>query len=106
MKRFIILIVLIFAFSACKSHHHRIDGNHLILTLRHPDAKKVVLFCSLDGFEPRDVKKDSYNWVSELPADETFRYFYQVDGKPFVPNCPLREKDDFGLENCIYDPHL
>ena len=40
-----------------------------------------------------------------MPAGETFRYFYRVDDTPFVPDCPMKEKDDFGFENCIYDPH-
>jgi len=104
MKRCAVL--LFFALSACISHHHRIDGNHVILTLRYPDAKKVVLFCSLDGFKPRVAKKVSDNWESDLPAGETLRYFYRVDDTPFLPDCSMKEKDDFGFENCIYDPHL
>ena len=104
MKQFIILMLLLFVLSACISHHHRIDGDHVILTLRHPDAKNVVLFCSLDGFKPRAAKKVSNSWVSKLPVGDTFRYFYQIDDKPFVPDCPMKEKDDFGSENCVFDP--
>jgi len=106
MKRCIILILLTFAFSACISHHYRIDGDLMILTLRYPDAQNVVLFCSLDGFEPRVATKVSNSWESEVPAGETFRYFYRVDDTPFVPDCPMKEKDDFGFENCIYAPLL
>jgi hypothetical protein len=25
-----------------------------------------------------------------------------VDGEPFYPACKLKEKDDFGSENCIF----
>ena len=99
-------MLLLFTLSACISHHHRIDGDHMILILRYPDAKKVVLFCSLDGYKPRVAKKVSNDWETEMPSGETFRYFYQVDDKPFLPHCSMREKDDFGFENCIYDPHL
>lgn len=106
MKRYIILILLIFTFSACKSHHYRIDGDHMVLTLRYPDANNVVLFCSLDGFKPRPAKKVSNNWESEIPAGKTFKYFYLIDDTPFSPDCPMKEKDDFGFENCIYEPHL
>lgn len=106
MKRYIVLILLLFIFSACTSHYYRIDGDHMILNLRDPDAKNVVLFCSLDGFKPRVAKKVSNNWESEVPAGKTFIYFYQVDDTLFVPDCPMKEKDDLGFENCIYEPHL
>jgi len=101
-----ILMLFFFTLCACSTHQYRIEGDHMTLILRYPDAKNVVLFCSLDGFKPRVAQKKSTIWESELPAGEPFRYFYQVDGTPFVPDCPMKEKDDFGLENCIYDPFL
>jgi len=106
MKRYIILSLLFFALSACISHRYRIDGDHIILTLRYPDAENVVLFCSIDGFKPRPAKNISNNWESEVPAGESFRYFYRVDETTFVPDCLMKEKDDFGFENCIYTPRL
>lgn len=108
MKRYSILLVLslLCAVSACKAHQYRIQGDHLLLTLRHPDAESVVLFCSFDGFEPRTVKNKSGHWEAEVPAGMTFRYFYRVNDTVFVPDCLLKEKDDLGFENCIYDPGL
>lgn len=99
-------MLILFAFSACISHHYRMDGDRMILSLRYPDAKKVVLFCSLDGFKPIVAQKVSNNWESEVPAGKPFKYFYRVDDTLFLPNCLMREKDDFGFENCIYDPLL
>ena len=99
-------MLLFFTFSACISHHYRADGEHTVLTLRYPGAKNVVLFCSFDGFKPRMAKKVSNFWESEVPAGEMFRYFYRVDDTLFVPDCPMKEKDDFGFENCIYAPLL
>jgi hypothetical protein len=106
MKKCSVIILLLFAFSACISHHHRMDGDHMILTLRYPDAKNVVLFCSLDEFKPRKAIKVSHGWESKVPAGKTFKYFYRVDETLFVPDCPMKETDDFGFDNCIYDPHL
>jgi hypothetical protein len=106
MKQGVVLVLLFFGLSACISHHYRIDGDRMIMVLKYPDAKKVVLFCSFDGFKPRAANKVSSKWESIVPAGETFRYFYQVDDQPFVPECAMKEKDDFGFENCIYDPHL
>ena len=31
---------------------------------------------------------------------------YLVDGKPFLPSCTMKERDDFGSENCIFEPKL
>ena len=106
MKRYVIILLALFAIYACKSHHYRIEGDRMLLILRLTDADKVVLFCSFDGFEPRTVNKNSNNWEAEVPAGKTFRYFYRVDDVLFVPDCPLKEKDDLGFENCIYDPGL
>ena len=74
--------------------------------LKKPEAKSVVLACSLDGFEPRLARNVAGRWEVTLPADEAFNYFYRVDGVPFLPDCPMKENDDFGSENCIFDPHL
>lgn len=106
MKRCIVLILLCLAFSACRSHHYRTEEDHVMLILKYQGARKVVLFCSLDGFKPKSAKNVSGNWESAVQAGEIFRYFYRVDGILFVPDCPMKEKDDFGFENCIYDPHL
>ena len=106
MKRYIVLMLVFLSFSACRSHHFRTEEDHVVLILKSKDARNVVLFCSLDGFKPRAAKNVSGNWESAVQADETFRYFYRVDGTLFVPDCPMKEKDDFGFENCIYDPHL
>jgi len=106
MKLCTILMLLLFSSSACVSHHHRLAGDQVILTLKYPDAEKVVLFCSIDGFKPRQATLVSKSWESEVPAGATFRYFYRVDDTVFIPDCLMKEKDDFGFENCIYDPNL
>ncbi len=66
----------------------------------------MILFCSLDGFEPHETRNDDGRWVVSLPSDSPFRYYYLLDGKMFLPPCRMKEKDDFGSENCIFDPHL
>jgi hypothetical protein len=92
--------------SACATHSYRIQGNKVTLVLRRPEAKSVMLAASLDGFNLRPADRVSTNWEVILPADKAFRYFYQVDGKMVVPDCPMKERDDFGSENCIFDPQL
>lgn len=107
MNRRLILAGFLGAFLAgCGAHTYRIDGNNMTLILRKPEAKSVVLACSLDGFNPRPARNVAGRWEVTLPADEGFTYFYRVDGVPFVPDCPMKENDDFGSENCIFDPQL
>ncbi len=90
----------------CAAHYHRADEHGMTLYLRQPKAEKVILFSSLDGFSPYPATRNSGKWANALPADREFRYFYTVDGQIFIPDCPLKEKDDFGLENCVYVPGL
>jgi len=99
-------LLMVFLMSACATHSYRIQGNEVTLLLRRPDAKSVALLASLDGFELRPADRVSETWEVTLPADRTFRYFYRVDGKIVVPDCPMKERDEFGSENCIFDPRL
>ena len=92
--------------SGCGSHSYRIDGNEMVLALRKPGAKSVVLACSLDGFSPRPARDVAGHWEVTLPAADAFTYFYWVDDVVFLPDCPMKEKDDFGSENCVFDPKL
>lgn len=106
MNRQVPVILFFFLLSACAAHEYRIDGKEMTLSLKKPHAKNVVLFSSHNGFKPRAAKKKSGRWEVQLPSNQTFRYFYRVDDALFLPDCPIKEKDDFGSENCIYDPRL
>ena len=106
MRRLIFNVLLAALLAGCGTHYTRSDGNDVILILRNPQAKQVVLTCSLDGFKSRSAKMVAGRWEVRLPADEAFRYFYRVDDEIFLPDCPLKESDDFGSQNCIFDPYL
>ena len=102
--RFFFCLLWFFSLSACAAHSYRIHGNEVTLVLRRPDAKSVMLATSLDGFNLQPAAAVSHAWAVTLPADKGFRYFYQVDGEIVVPDCALKERDDFGSENCIFEP--
>ncbi|MBI9083695.1 MAG: hypothetical protein JEZ11_08855 [Desulfobacterales bacterium] len=104
--RWFVAAILGALLSGCGTHGYRIDGNDLTLILRKPQAQSVVLVSSLDGFSPRPAKNVAGCWEVTLPAGKAFKYFYRVDGVVFLPDCPLRENDDFGDETCIFDPLL
>lgn len=91
----------------CASHYTKVSNDTLQLYLRQSQAESVLFACSLEGFKPRPADQiDSQLWMVSTKADETFRYFYIVDGNVFTPPCRFKENDDFGHEDCIYVPGL
>ncbi len=108
MKLFIsAVLILSVCLIGCANHYYR-DRNHtMYFYLKNSDARTVQFAHSKDGYTLRMAEKiDSRTWRVMVPADSEFSYFYLVDGKIFLPACPLKEKDDFGSENCIFVPDL
>jgi hypothetical protein len=107
LKQWIVLLLVAgLLLFGCAVQTYRIEGDELTLILNKPHARKVVLACSLDGFRARSAKSVNGRWEVTLPAGRSFSYFYRVDGALFLPDCALTENDDFGSENCIFDPRL
>ena len=101
-----VLSILLFAWG-CASHYYKPNEDSLSVYLKKPEANSVVFLCSIDGYQYRPAKKiDKKTWEVRVPRKLEFRYFYIVDGEPFIPDCQFREVDDFGSDNCIYDPYL
>ena len=99
---FIVLLCILGA--GCANHRYQIDGDDLTLVLMAPGAERVELLCSLEAFMPRAATKVAGRWEVTLPSHRAFKYFYRIDGAAFVPDCPLKEHDDFGAATCIFDP--
>lgn len=102
----IVLLAIGIILSGCSTHFYKVNANDVTIYLRDSDVKKPLFACSLDGYTTRRIQQEKGTWVVTLPADTSFSYFYLVDGKPFLPPCPMRERDDFGSENCIFEPDL
>lgn len=98
--------ILCLAFSSCSNHFYKVNGERLTLSLEKPEAQSVLFFSSLSGYEGKKLLQQKGVWELTLPANRPFRYFYRVDGEIFLPPCHMKEKDDFGSENCIFDPKL
>ena len=99
------VMISLFALSGCASHYYRKNNDTLSIFLQKPGAKRVYFLSSLDGYKPRKaVRVDSRTWQINTPAKTEFKYFYNVDGAVYLPECPLMEKDDFGSQICIYIP--
>jgi len=93
--------------AGCATHYYRIEADRVNLYLRMPEAKIVYFSTSLEEFELyRTKKSESGIWQVAVPATREFTYFYKVDGSIYLPDCKLKEKDDFGDENCIFMPDM
>ena len=101
------LIISVFLFSGCASHFYRKNNDTVCIFLKKPDAKQVYFLSSLDGYKPlKAMRVDNQTWQINAPANTEFRYFYSVDGALYLPDCRLKEQDDFGSKICIYIPGL
>lgn len=109
MNRLSILAALLLAcwsLSGCRAHFYRADADGLTLYLRAQPGATVLFYSSLDGFAPHAATRHKRMWINTVPADREFRYFYTVNGQMRIPECALKEQDDFGGENCVYVPRL
>lgn len=101
----LLLLPVLWVVSGCATHFVRENDGQVDLYLKAPQAREVLFASSLDGFTPRPARQEgSRTWRITLPKEGEFRYFYLVDGGFLLPDCPCRERDDFGSFNCLYRP--
>ena len=107
MKR-VALVIIFLAFASCGGgHYYSVEQGTVSLYLNRSEASLVYFATSLDGYELHEATRiDDDTWEAQVPSDNEFKYFYIVDGVVYVPACRMREKDDFGSENCIYVPKM
>ncbi|MBN1833947.1 MAG: hypothetical protein JW896_17735 [Deltaproteobacteria bacterium] len=102
-KILIFTICLLALCSGCADHYYKTQEDGARIYLKYPEAQQVFFLSSLDGYERHEARKtDDKIWEMLVHVDSEFKYFYIVDGEPFLPACPLKERDDFGSENCIF----
>ena len=107
MNRIIGLVVLLVIFTGCATHYFRVRDDVVHVYLKKTDAQTVLFASSQNGFVLQEVAKNRDGlWETTAPSGNEFRYFYIIDGKVFIPPCALKEADDYGAENCIYEPDM
>ena len=104
MKQKIVLVLAaFFVTGGCTTHYHAINNGHIEMYLAAPRAQSVFLVISSDPFKKVQARQDNSGmWKVTLNRLNEFKYFYLVDGKVYLPDCPLRENDDFGSNNCVF----
>ena len=105
MCRFLNLLLLLGLAGCAATHTVRKENGGVTLTLDLAGAREVLYASSLAGFVVHKAQtRHDGAWLVRNLEDREFRYFYIVDGKSYMPECRFKEKDDFGLMNCIYQP--
>ena len=106
MRSLFIFSILFFTWG-CASHYYKTNEDLLCVYLKKPEANAVFFLCSIDRYALRSAKKiDETTWEIRVPTKLEFRYFYIIDGEPFIPDCQYKEADGFGSFNCVYVPSL
>jgi hypothetical protein len=107
MRKYLMMIFsTLLLTSGCATHYYKSNNNSLYIYLEKPKAGSVLFLSSIDGYRYHKAKKiDRKTWEIRVPEKMEFKYFYIVDGEPFVPECQYREADDFGSANCVYAPY-
>jgi hypothetical protein len=100
-----LVLALFLSAVGCSAHYHTLSDGRVDFYLTAPAAQSVSLVVLGDAFKQVSAARNPLGtWKVSLLAENEFKYFYLVDGKIYLPECPLRERDDFGSNNCIYSP--
>ena len=87
------------------AQQHSVEVNNDSLSFYYNDAKAKEIFfaSSIDQFHNHPASKGPGDmWQVTVPLHKEFVYFYIVDGKVTMPDCPNTVLDDFGTKNCLY----
>ncbi len=97
------LTVVALCLAGCAAaHYHERQSGRVTFYLRAPEARGVAFASSLDDYQIHRAEQVSGSrWAVTVATNSEFRYFYIVDGRVYLPECELYEKDDFGGENSI-----
>ena len=101
-------VVFLIVLAGCGGGHYYQEKEGMVgIYLNRADADLVYFASSLDCYKLHKADKiDDDTWEVRVSSSEEFKYFYIVDGDVYIPACRIREKDDFGSENCVYVPGM
>lgn len=103
--RLISILAAVLAAGGCSAHYHVIQNGRVEMYLTAPQAQSVVLVVAGDPFRMVPALRDaSGTWKATLDQPGEFKYFYLMDDKAYLPDCRLKEHDDFGAANCVFAP--
>ncbi len=66
------------------------------------DANSVAFYSSADGFTKKEAVKQGKIWTVTIPESREFTYYLEKDGEIYLPECDMKQQDDFGGTVCVY----
>lgn len=101
--RWMVVFVMIDVLLGCTGHYYRNEADTVRIYLKAPQARQVEMMASFNGFAPLHAERTMCgDWMVAVPNDSSFTYFYRIDGQVSIPDCNIREQDDFGQFNCLF----
>jgi hypothetical protein len=99
------ILAVVLAAGGCSAHYHEIHNGRVEMYLTAPQAQSVVLVVAGDPFQMVPAQRDAFGiWKAALNRPGEFKYFYMMDNQSYLPDCRLKEHDDFGSDNCVFTP--
>jgi hypothetical protein len=99
------ILAAVLVAGGCTAHYHMVNNGRVEMYLTAPQAQSVVLVIAGDPFQKVPALRDaSGTWKATLNQPGEFKYFYLMDNKAYLPDCRLKEHDDFGSDNCVFSP--
>lgn len=99
------ILAAVWVAGGCTAHYHVVNQGQVEMYLMAPQAQSVVLVIAGDPFRKVQALRDAFGtWKATLNQSGEFKYFYIMDDKAYLPDCRLKEHDDFGSDNCVFSP--
>jgi hypothetical protein len=73
------------------------------VVIRGVNAEKLQFYSSDYAFKPILAERIENKWEVKVMFSDSFRYFLNADGKFTLPDCEMKEKDDFGGDICLFE---
>lgn len=65
------------------------------------NAKEISMYTSTDGYAEHKAEGKKDSWLVHLPYADSMTYFITADGVQTLPDCEMKEFDDFGGQLCV-----
>lgn len=98
------VLILFCCVTGCsQKHYYTVNDDSIHLYYQDKEARQVLFASSIDHFALHSAAETNDSlWEISVPLQEEFAYFYIVDGAVTLPECSLKQLDDFGSKNCLY----
>lgn len=103
MLRIFTAVLFTILVTACGRQSIVINGNNITFLLK--NSEKTYFHSSIDGYIPHEMefKNGKYSYSIDIGTNNEIKYFYKDLNGIIKLDCDLREMDDYGQYNCIFE---